>query len=100
MQKFSSFGRKKKNRPKFDIEWLCSKVFICSKLKAFLMANLFFGGAYFRREFCISKWVGLDNKDGSKHKDNSLNQLTRTVHGLIFGGAYCDHRNLTAFHCQ
>ena len=27
MQKFSSFGRKKKNRPKFDIEWLCSKVF-------------------------------------------------------------------------
>ena len=27
MQKFSSFGRKK-NRPKFDIEWLCSKVFI------------------------------------------------------------------------
>ena len=30
MQKFSSFGRKKKNRPKFDIEWLCSKVFICT----------------------------------------------------------------------
>ena len=30
MQKFSSFGRKKKkNRPKFDIEWLCSKVFNC-----------------------------------------------------------------------
>ena len=30
MQKFSSFGRKKKkNRPKFDIEWLCSKVFKC-----------------------------------------------------------------------
>ena len=29
MQKFSSFGRKKKNRPKFDIEWLCSEVFNC-----------------------------------------------------------------------
>ena len=29
MQKFSSFGRKNKNRPKFDIEWLCSKVFNC-----------------------------------------------------------------------
>ena len=29
MQKFSSFGRKKKNRPKFDIEWLCSKTFNC-----------------------------------------------------------------------
>ena len=27
MQKFRPFGRKKKNRPKFDIEWLCSKVF-------------------------------------------------------------------------
>ena len=27
MQKFSSFGRKKKNRPKFDIEWICSKTF-------------------------------------------------------------------------
>ena len=27
MQKFSSFGRKKKTRPKFDIEWLCSKTF-------------------------------------------------------------------------
>ena len=27
MQKFSSFGREKKNRPKFDIEWLCSEVF-------------------------------------------------------------------------
>ena len=29
MQKFSSFGRKKKNRPKFDIEWICSKTFNC-----------------------------------------------------------------------
>ena len=28
MQKFSSFGRKK-NRPKFDIEWLCCDVFNC-----------------------------------------------------------------------
>ena len=27
MQKFSSFGRKKKNRPKFDIEWICPKTF-------------------------------------------------------------------------
>ena len=30
MQKFSSFGRKKKNRPKFDIEWICSKTFNCA----------------------------------------------------------------------
>ena len=29
MQKFSSFGRKKKGRPKFDIEWLCSGIFNC-----------------------------------------------------------------------
>ena len=29
MQKFNSFGRKKKNRTKFNIEWLCSDIFNC-----------------------------------------------------------------------
>ena len=45
------------------------------------------GGAYYiggNWEFCISKWVGLDNKNGLKLEDNSLKQLTLTVHGLIF----------------
>ena len=40
-----------------------------------------FGGAYYWKEFFVSKWVGLDNK-------NSLQQLAITVHGLIFGRAY------------
>ena len=34
--------------------------------KAFLLGSfsgeLIFGGAYYWREFCVSKWVGLDNK--------------------------------------
>ena len=47
-----------------------------------------FGGAYHWRECCVSKWVGLDNRNSLKHQDNSLKQLTLTVHGLIFGRAY------------
>ena len=67
--------------------------------------ELIFGGAYYWNEFCVSKWVGLDNKNSSKHKDNSLKQLASTVHGLIheglslggliFGGAY--YQNFTVF---
>ena len=53
--------------------------------------ELVFEGAYYRGEFCVSKWVGLDNKNSSQHGDNSLKQLkagTLTVHGLIVGRAY------------
>ena len=25
--------------------------------------ELIFGGAYYGKEFCVSKWVGLDNKN-------------------------------------
>ena len=32
---------------------------------------------------CISKWVGLENKNSLKDTDNSLKQLTLTVHELI-----------------
>ena len=28
----------------------------------FPLLALFLGGDYFRKEFCASKWVGLDNK--------------------------------------
>ena len=53
--------------------------------KAFLLGlfsgELIFGGAYYLKEFCVLKWVGLDNK-------NSLKQLALTVHGLILGRAY------------
>ena len=50
--------------------------------------ELIFGGAYYWRKFGVSKWVGLDNKNGLKYEDNSLKQLTLKVHGLIFGRAY------------
>ena len=45
--------------------------------------ELIFGGAYYWKEFCFSKWVGLDNKNSLKHYENSLKQLALTVHGLI-----------------
>ena len=60
--------------------------------KAFLLGlvsgEFIFGGGYYWMEFCVSKWVGLDNKNGLKHGDSSLKQLPLTVHGLIFGRAY------------
>ena len=47
--------------------------------KAFLLGlfsgELIFGGAYYWKEFCVSKWVGLDNKNSVNHHENSLNQL-------------------------
>ena len=43
--------------------------------KAFLLGlflgELIFGGAYYWTEFCISKLVGLDNKNSSKNYENS-----------------------------
>ena len=30
------------------------------------LGELIFGGAYYWKEFCISKWVGLDNKNSLK----------------------------------
>ena len=49
--------------------------------------ELFFGGAYYWREFSVSKWAGLDNKN-MKITRKQLKQLTLAVHGLIFGRAY------------
>ena len=34
--------------------------------------ELIFGGAYNWKEFCVSKWAGLDNKINLKHYENSL----------------------------
>ena len=50
--------------------------------------ELIFGGAYCWKEFFVSKWVGLDNKNSLKHYENILKQLALTVHGLIFRRAY------------
>ena len=50
--------------------------------KAFLLGlfsvELIFGGAYYWKEFCVSKLVGLDNKSSS----------TTNSSWLIFGRAY------------
>ena len=47
--------------------------------KAFLLGlslgELIFGGGYYWKEFCVSKWVGLDNKNSLKHFENRLKQL-------------------------
>ena len=32
--------------------------------------ELIFRAAYYWREFCISKWVGLDNENSLNHQDN------------------------------
>ena len=36
--------------------------------------ELIFRGAYYWKEFCVWKWVGLDNKNSLKHYENSLRQ--------------------------
>ena len=72
---------------------IMSSGLIFVQLKAFVLGlfsgELNFRGAYYLREFCISKWVGLDNKSSLKHEDNSPKQpkTANTVHGLIFGRA-------------
>ena len=44
--------------------------------KAFLpglfSGELIFGGAYYWKEFSVSKWVGLVNKNSLKYYENSL----------------------------
>ena len=96
--------------------------FTCSKgcFAGLIFGELIFGRAYYFKEFCVSKWVGLDNKNSVKRCENSLKQLktanTNTpwayiregllwegflrlrfgglfLEGLIFGGAY--YRNFT-----
>ena len=65
--------------------------------KAFLVGlfsgEIIFGAAYYWREFCVSKWVGLDVNNSFKHQDNSLKQLTLHSMGLFSGGPY--NQNLT-----
>ena len=56
-------------------------------LLGFFSGQLIFGGAYYWKEFCVSKWVGLD-KNSLKQYKNSLKQPILTVHGPIFGRAY------------
>ena len=75
---------------------------------AYFRGWFFFGGAYYWKEFCISKWVGFDNKNSITHYGNSVLKtastnsqwayvqegllsegfLCLTFGGLIFGRAY------------
>ena len=47
--------------------------------KAFLLGSfsgeLIFGGAYYGKEFCVSKWVGFDNKNSLEHYENNLKSV-------------------------
>ena len=55
-----------------------------------IFGELIFAGAYYWREFCVSKWVGLDNKDSLKELGNSPNQIktvnTNSPWAYIQGG--------------
>ena len=70
--------------------------------------ELIFGGAYYWKEFCVSKWVELDNKTASFNSpwayiwEGLLSEGFLRLRfgglfsgGLIFGGAY--YRNFTVF---
>ena len=58
--------------------------------------ELIFGGAYYWKEFCVSKWVGLDNKTPSTNSpwaytwEGLLSEgfLRLRFRGLIFARAY------------
>ena len=39
-------------------------IFVQKALVLFFSGEPILGGAYYRREFCVSKWVGLDTMVG------------------------------------
>ena len=65
----------------------------------FFSGELIFEEAYYWKEFCVSKWVVLDNKNSLTHYENSLKHLEtastnspwayiRGGGGLIIGGIF------------
>ena len=79
---------------------------------AYSWGKLIFRGAYYWKEFCVSKWIGLDNKNSLKQlKTASTNSpwayiqeglllegfLRLRFRGLIFGRAYFWRRLLSEF---
>ena len=44
--------------------------------------ELIFGGACYWKEFCVSKWVGLVNKNSLKHYENSLKHYENSLKQL------------------
>lgn len=59
-------------------------------LKKGLSCGLILKGVYYWREFFVSEWAGIDNKNSwnciIKYKDNLLKQLTLRAHGPIYSG--------------
>ena len=45
-------------------------------LRGLFLGELIFRGVCSRKEFCVSKWVWLVDKNSLKHYENSLKQLT------------------------
>ena len=62
--------------------------------------ELIFGGAYYWKESCVSKWVGINNKNSLKHYENSLKLNTTSPWAYVqgprslfsFGGAKTSER--------
>ena len=55
--------------------------YICSKdfLLGLFLGELISRGASYWNEFCVYKWIGLDNKNSLKHYENNLKQLALSV---------------------
>ena len=51
-------------------------IIIITVQKTLFSGELIFGGAYFWREFCVSKCVWLDNKNSLKCEDKQLKTAT------------------------
>ena len=82
--------------------YICSKGFLLSLFSGSLLSRLIIGGAYCWREICVSKWVGIDNKNSLNTKKNRLKKansnspwayfrkglLSEGYLRLSFGGAY------------
>ena len=62
--------------------------FLLILLEAYFQGEIIIGGGGGGGGICISKWVGLDNKNSLKHYDNSLTQPNLTVHGLKKPGGF------------
>ena len=89
------------NYPKIPIspELFCSKGF----LLGLFSGELIFGGANYWREFCVSKLVGLDDKNNDHRRDGNFFFLGGGgggyfLEGLFFAGEGSYYWNFTVFY--
>ena len=52
------------------------------------LGKLIFGGTYYWKEFCVSKWVGLDNKNSLKHYEKGGLIIRRIFASEIWGANF------------